>query len=318
MKNTFQSERNQQIYNEYINSDSSFNTLARKYEVTPQRIAAIVKDFKNKGLGQNLKNTDPKENREQYKNNAVELREKGNYEISISLFEQIMAWDKANNNLRGLNDVIGHTVIAYNKLAQKATTPEAKKQFFEKSKDLLTQSLDIIKTAKLPTGPANITKTHLASTNFNLAMNTEDKKQRKQHLEQALDAVEQALTDFPGSQAHKAWPLKIKAQILHAQGKTDEAFEALILAEKFLYIGYPEEMGWAENRKDVKTIGNDQARLKILKWLNMLHLLYAQICAETNRKILAEHYLNSVITMHDPEGFLAENKKEAKKLLKTL
>ena len=54
IRSDYKINRNKEIYEDYQNSDTSFNKLAQKYGLSPQRIQSIVSDFKKKNLEASL------------------------------------------------------------------------------------------------------------------------------------------------------------------------------------------------------------------------------------------------------------------------
>src|SRR4030067_2043216 len=105
MRKDYLIERNKEIFEEYTKKDESYNTLSKKYGLTPQRIQKVILDFKGNELAINLKVDSPKDEREKLKNKAVEMRESGKLNISLEMFNKVIEWDKANNNLKGQIDV---------------------------------------------------------------------------------------------------------------------------------------------------------------------------------------------------------------------
>lgn len=246
--------------------------------------------------------------RETFKNKGVEAREAGDLKQAEKIFNQVIEWDKKNNNLRGQIDVMGHLRIVYTRLVEQTENKEQKKIYLQKASQINKQVLQIAERNKdvITEGSMSILKVHIASTivSFFEYFTSEEAKAQ---LEKALNLVNEAIETLPGSKAHKAWPLRLKGEILHNLGKTEEAIEALTEGEVYLYLGYKDEIG-----KD------DQAEIKINVWLSGLHLTFARICAQTKRDILAKHYVNSVLSVPDPKNILRERKKEAERILVTL
>ena len=306
IRKDYKIQRNQKIYAEYTNSDTSFNKLAKKFDLTPQRIQAIVKDIKTKGLEITLKGGDPKKKREKLKNHAVELRESGKIIQAIELFEQILKWDSTNGNLRGQIDILGHLSICYHLTAEKSDTKQARKKLLTKARGNLKESLSLIKQHKLPKGLSLTINAHLASNGLRLA-EVVQKPEKGKFLGDALKCIDIALEGIPGSKAHKAWFLQTKARIQHLMNDSQSALDTLKDAENALYSGYKEEIDY-----------KDQARLKLHVWTAGIDLTYAAIYKDTGRKILAEHKVASVLGLKDPERVLTQQKRKAREILESL
>lgn len=295
IRSDYKVDRNKKIYEEYVSSDISFNKLAKKYNISPQRVRFIVNDLKNKGLEFNLSTTDSKEKREEQKNLAITLRESGKYQLALEKFDEVLAWDKAHENSKGLKDVLGHKKILFTLLADASSENSDKKAYLDKAEECLKEASKLFPEDK-------ILYVHLASLSLNNA--SLFPKDKKKYAEEALISLEKALENFPGSKAHRAWPLSIKARALHVLDRDSEALSVLAQAEQALFEGYDEEMK-----------NQDQGRIKISVWLSGIYLVYAHIAHKQQKSILAEMYANSIISMPDPLNVLHNRKKEAKELL---
>lgn len=315
VRKDYKEERNKKIHEEYINTDTSFNKLAKRYSLSPQRIRYIVNDYKKRGLGETLPVTTSRQERERFKNLAVELRENNKLTQSIQMFRQVIKWDQEHKEWEMLGDSYGHISVSYTKMA--GITHDKKKQIehLDKARKFLNDVLDLYKNGKITKGKAQIAKVHLVSTILWTNELVGEKKMIKE-LKKALKLVNNALKDFPGSEAHKTWALNKKAQVLHRLGRSDEAIEVLKESEQKLYEGYFEEFEQA--KKDKNKEGDDQATLKLNVWLAGIHATFAVICHETGREILARHYANSILKMPDPEGLLGAKKRDMKKILEDL
>ncbi|MBP7859919.1 hypothetical protein KA001_03115 [Patescibacteria group bacterium] len=306
--------RNKAIYEYYLESGLSFNKLSKKYNLSPQRIQKIVSDYKAKNIAQNLAVSSTFDERNLYKNLAVETREGGNLDLALQMFKIIETWDEANKNYRGLGDIQGHMSIIYNKLSDAAKKIEDKKKNLEYSIKHLEKALDIQNKGLTDGGAKAITQVQISATKNRLAKNLEG-KEKKDVLLDALDIINLAIMTLPGSKAHKAWPLKVKAQILAHLEKYDEAIDALMEAERHLYLGYMQEMNWTPNERKIGqkgNIGNDQAIMKLLIWHTGIQLTYAEIYEKTERDVLAKFYASAVLNAEDSNGLLRESKKQAK------
>lgn len=304
IRSDYKLKRNKKIYEEYINTDTSFNKLAKKYEISPQRIKFIIEDLKEKGLEKNLTLKSLKVERENYKDTAVKLREQGKLDISLKMFDEILEWDTANDNLRGKMDVLGHKKISLTLLSDTAKSKAKKQGYLSEAIECVKEALVIAESQKdIPVGPKAIQKVHMASLLFKLS-SLLDKKNRAAKQREAIEYINSSLKDLPGSKAHRTWPLSIKANILHALGQSQEALEVLYEAQQCLYDGYDGEIK-----------GDDQGELKLRVWNSGVSLAFAKIFADMNKPILAEVHAAAVVNTVDPDDVLVSRKKEAKELL---
>lgn len=325
MRIDYKVERNKQIFADYINSDTSFNKLAQKYGVSPQRVRYVVNDYKNRNLGIGLDIKSSKEEREAYKNKAVEVRESGHADIALGMFDDVIKWDEEHLNMRGKIDVLGHKKICLTHLADNSDETE-KNTYLEDATQCLVEAIDLIeKTLDIPAGNIGIQKVHLASLLYDKAMVEKTSRSKKYSmLKDGLEKIEEALQILPGSKAHKAWPMLTKARILYALEKVDDALKALREGQQYLFEGYEEELGNAQNRtkkerdKSLSNLGNDQAQLKLRVWNSGLMLGFAEIYFKEGKFILAEVYASAVYNTPDPDGTLKLRKSQAKKILDAL
>lgn len=307
LRSDYKLKRNKKIYEEYINTNASFNILAKKYDLSPQRIRFIIEDLKNKGLEKRLKVSDKKTKRESFKDIGVALREQGKLDTSIKIFDDILAWDDANNNLRGKIDVLGHKKINLTLLSDNASSDSIKLKYLEDAEKCMKESFQIAKSQKgIPLGSKATQKVHMASLLFRLSALLDDKNRAVKQRE-AIEYLDSALQNLPGSKAHRAWPLSIKANILHALGQTQKALEALYEAQQCLYDGYDGEIK-----------GADQGEMKLRVWSSGVSLALAKIYIDMHKPILAEIQASAVTVTPDPDKILVARKKEAKKILSSL
>ena len=306
-------ERNIQIFDDYVNSNYSYKNLAKKYHLTSQRIQKIVKTLKEQNIKIGLSIKVSKKERERYKNFAVELRESGKLLLSRRMLEEVIAWDDANKNYRGKSDVLGHLKIVIDKQANYAKSTKEKLKFYDESKKALDRSLLLINKGMVKKkGARNITLTHIASLQLKRA-NLLKNNARKKGVKSALITINKALNGFSGSKAAVAWPLNVKAKILIALEKYDQAFKILQLAEKNIYDGYIDEMKGFSDKGAVA----DQGKLKLKIWHCAVWTSYGQLFKDSGREVLAEQYFNGVIQAPDVSGYLMEVKAKAKKLVKS-
>ena len=273
IRSDFKSGRNQQIYNEYVSSDTSFNRLARKYNISPQRVQFIVNDLKKKGLGIKLTLSSLKKDREEYKNAAIELREAGKLEISLEMFSKVIDWDEKNHNIRGLVDVMGHKRIAFSLMADAEVDNKKKLELLKQAEEASRKAIESAekKGIKDLAGSIAIQKVHLVGTIIKrVSLIGADKCTRD--LLEALKLVEDALKDLPGSKSHKSWALLGKTKILHLLGRKEESLDTLSEAQKNLLLGYDEEMR-----------NKDQGRMKMRVWATgiLLAASLTRVWAET-------------------------------------
>ncbi len=306
LRSDYKSERNQKIYDEYTSSDVSFNTLAKKYKISPQRVKFIVDEVRTNALKKELSLTDTKSARENYKNLAVTVREQGNLALALDMFEKTLAWDGAHNNIVGEIDVLGHKKIALTLKADLETNRKKKSALLAQASETMQTALDLCKKSKVDSGKLAIQKVHFAGLLYKES-ELLTKQAARDKLTKALTLLNQAITDLPGTKAHKAWPLGIKARVQYALADTQGALESLYSAQKMLYEGYDAEVNKA-----------DQSTLKLRVWVSGTFMWFAHIFAAEKKLILAEIYASAVLVTPDPDGILKDRIREARELLKTL
>ena len=307
IRSDFKLDRNQEIYEEHVNTGASYNELAKKYDLSPQRISSIIKDVKDKGLNSKLITESPKEERERYKNLAVELREQGKLELALSMLDSVVSWDAANNNARGQVDALGHKKITLTLMADSSTDSSQKRQLLSQAVEIVEEALKIAESGDERLKGAVVTqKVQYASL---LIKQSEflDVKAKAEQLRKALETLDSCIKVFPGSEAHKAWPLAIKANALHELGRYDDSINTLHEAQKALFSGYDGEIK-----------GADQAPMKLRVWNSGIMLGFSKIFADTNKPVLAEVYAMAVVQTPDPEGVLTARKKEAKAIIEKI
>ncbi len=304
----FQTDRNQLIYNDYLSGKYSYSLLASKYKITSQRAQSIVKDFQARGFGKTLKENAPIAEREEFKNEAVKIRENGNLIIAENMFKQIINWDLKNNNPKGAIDVYGHLRIVYSRIGRGKKTKEEKLEFYKKAEKSLQDAISLSNRfpETIDLGRIAILNTHLAGNSLE-QITLLDNDSKKKKLKNALSLINLAIKNLSGSQAHLSWPKKIKGEILYNLGRREEALKTLFDAENDIFLGYKQEVQDKKERE--YTIG---------VWLSGIHLALAQIALEMERYIIAKHYATSVISTEDPTGTLNERKKDAKRILDSL
>ncbi len=292
----YNQKRNFKIFEEFING-SSYNKLAKKYNISTQRAQAIVKDVINKitkaGLTDNATETD----RNRLRSLAIYYITKREPLKAIPLLEQCANWDlthqtkdsKPDNNYRGLEEIYGNLATCYIILGDQTSTKKNKIKNYNIAEDYLNKGIKLHKDHDdLPEGAKVTAQAHLASLMARKAINLEP-KDRDKILIEARDLINTVILTLPGSHAHKAWPMNIKAKTLLALGDYNEAFDTVLEAEKLLFEYYDEEINWA-TMEGKSVIGNDQAEVKIKTWLQMLQETKKLITDASNKSAMCEVY----------------------------
>lgn len=292
-------KRNKEIYSKYI-SGKSLNDLGDEYDLSPQRVSRIIKEIKENDLHKKLNLKSSKADRESYLKKAINLREQGNLDISILMFDQVIAWDEQNGNTPGLIHTLGHKKIALQKQAEFSNDLKQKQELLKQASATAKEALDLAKKTK-DKGLIAISSVHYAS--ILLALSLSKKTRNEGELKEALKVLNPVLKNFPGSKSHKAWPLKLKAEILIELEKPMDAFLVLNDAELCLLHGYMQEIKESDNG----------AKLNVM--LTGIWLTKAKVCIKLNYPILAKSYAESVLGVKDKQNFLALRKKEAKELI---
>lgn len=302
IRSDHKTSRNQQIYQEYISTDTSYNKLAKKHGLTPQRINKIVNDIKEMGLGETLSDKDSKEKREKFKNKAIELREQGKVALALDMFEQILEWDRNNNNINGQMDVLGHKKIALTLKVDTAKTIEEKLESLKLAEKTIMEAIKLGKKESIDAGRIAIQEIHMGT--ILLQQSETENSTKTETATQAIKYLETAMKNLAGSPAHKAWPSRALGLAYYYSGNTEKALKTLFDAEKLLVQGYQDEIS-----------AGDQGRIKIKVWASGIQMALAQIMYKEKKLFLAEMYAAAVAGTPDPDNILATRKKEAKELL---
>lgn len=306
-RSDYKVERNKKMYEEYINTDISFNKLALKYNISPQRARYIINDLKNKGLNKTLDLKSGKKAKDEYKKAAVELRESGKHSLALEMFEQVYKWEKAKNETKGVMDVLGHIKITLVSMAEKTNNAQKKKEHMNQAQEATQEALELGKKDKsIKPGTLAIQKVHLGSLIADEALLFKGTEEQNK-LKESIKLFDDALKNFPGSKAHKAWPLGNKAKSLILLKEYEKALKTLQEAQQDLFAGYEEEMS-----------NKDQGNLKLRVWNSGVMLGFAAVYAKSNKPLLAEVYASAVINTPDPDGILTNRKKQAKTILENL
>jgi hypothetical protein len=254
-----------------------------------------------------LKSDYSKEEREKYKNVAVEIRESGKPEEAAEMFKEVIAWDEENNNNRGKMDALGHLRICYTHIGDKAQNNDEKKEYRQLAMETAEESVEVGKSdSSIPESTIKTAQVHSASARIDYSEFL-SKKAATELLKRAQQDIRQAMKDFPGSKAHLSWPALQKAKIEYLLGNDLHAVKTLTEAESWIFEGYDDEI-----KKD------DQAQIKLSVWLSGIHLELSKICANEGKEILAKHYATSVLSLDDPNNMLGSRKKQAQKILDLL
>lgn len=299
IRSDYMAERNKEIYEKFV-SGKSLNTLGDEYGLSPQRISKIVDYFTQTNLSKRLKTTDTKEKREYYCNKAISIREQGSLKVSILMFDDVIRWDKENHNTVGLIHALGNKKIAVQKLAEFSSSRQGRQKLLKEASAISKESLYASKKANNK-GLIAISSVHYASSL--LAVSLSKKTRNEEELKEALKVLNPVLKDFPGSKAHKAWPLKLKAEILIELEKPMEAFLILNEAEVYILNG---------NREELK---ESDGNLKLKVWLTGIWLAKARACIKLKYNLLARMYAQSVLGVRDSTKTLSLRKREAKNLV---
>jgi tetratricopeptide (TPR) repeat protein len=249
-----------------------------------------------------------KEQRDEILKQAEYSREQGNLEEALTQLEKIKEWDSQNfSDNPKRSAVFGHIRITYSRMALHEPNLENKIEFLRLAKKSAEEGLEVLTSLPQDAGLLATMQIHLASANSELSDFLED-TERVQTLNSALETIEQAIQNLPGSQAHKAWPLRLKTEIFRKLRRFEDATKTALYAQELLFAGYNEEV-----EKDAQA-----AALKIRVWLSGLQLQQAYIALDQNMPILAQYYANTVLTTPDETGALTERKKEAQEILDKL
>lgn len=261
---------------------------------------------KDKTNGQkDLSLTATKEQREEFKNTAVLVRESGKYMDSISLFDQVLAWDSKHENYKGYIDALGHKKIALTLLADTSGKDEAL-TFLSTAASCVSEAIDLGKTKGVMTeGQVSIQLVHQASLLVRQA-DLANPDEKENSCLKALESLDLALKALPGSLAHRAWPLGIKAKALCSLGRIEEAFRVLLDAKLALFNGYSEELT------------TEQGSIKLDIWSTGLDLVFAEVYTKAGQKDFATYLLNSVISSDKSKVHLNTRREQAHRQLKKL
>ncbi|HXK52457.1 hypothetical protein H6802_04390 [Candidatus Nomurabacteria bacterium] len=290
-----------EVYNLYLQKTGLSPATIKKLELSPEDVAKIITKMTSADSTLRLFTNAKKETRDNYLKQSVTIREQGFIMVALTMLDAVQAWDIANKYAKGIRETNDHKKIAYTLLADREKTNKGKLKYLTEASKCLEEALKATEGESI-----SILKVHQASLNYDLAL-LHDTKSKEKKLKTALKMVDEALKTLPGSQAHRAWPLPIKAKILIELKLYDKALKVLQEAESCIYYGYEEE----QNK-------NKQADMVLSVWTTGIALQMALLHIKTNKNTTARIYLSAVINCPDAAGVLANRKLQAKNLLKKL
>lgn len=249
-----------------------------------------------------------KEQRDEVLKQAELTREQGNLEEALTTLGKVKDWDEQNQPQNPKRCAVhGHIRITYSRMALYEQSPENKKEFLRLGKEVAVEGLNLLNDFPNETGLLAIMQIHVASASSELSDLSEG-QEKTTELQQALETVEKAIQNLPGSQAHKAWPLRLKTEILRKMQNFEQATKTCFYGLELIFAGYQEELA-----NDLQS-----GELKLRVWMCGLQLQLALIAKDQNMPILAKHYATTVLATTDDSGALTERKKEAQQIVDSL
>lgn len=253
-------------------------------------------------------NIQSKEERDTLLKEAEVTRERGELEAALNMFLKIKEWDEQNDvNNPKRSAVYGHMRITYSRMALHEPELPNKKEFLSLASQCSQEGLAFMEAFPDEKGLLATMQIHAASSANELAEVVEG-EERTLELNKALMRIEEAIKNLPGSEAHKAWPLRTKTEILRKLQRFPEATQCALNGIELIFKGYLDEL-----EKDAEA-----AELKLLVWITGLHLELARIARDENKMLLARYFAGLVVNTTDTSGTLTERKKEAQELLDSL
>jgi len=246
-------------------------------------------------------------------NQAVDLRERGALEDALKAFQTLKEKFEAEKAYKDLVTVLGGLKITYQHLAERIDINDSdhdKKviDFISKASSAMNKAMffTMIHPNEVPQGNREIMLIHNASIKVALSKYIKDNTEKKIKLLSALQDTNDAILKLAGSEAHKAWPMSLKARILFLLGETEDAIEAVEQGYIFIKEGYSDELK-----------ANQGAR-NLAIWETGLKIIEARILNKLNRTDEAIALLKGVLIMSDPESApnaLELRREEATKLI---
>ncbi len=242
-------------------------------------------------------------------NEAVNLREQGQLEEALTRFEELRKAFEATNSFRDLVTVLGNLRITHTLLSDVASDTNSRLAHLEQASACIDDALAIMTehSEEVPQGNRPIFLVHSASIKSrrgNLHISSDE---RVSLLESALADLDLALQDFPGSRAHRAWPLALKARILCDLEDYESALQVISRGKADLASGRAEEL---------QANGGER---NLLIWESGLMLIEARVLYEQGNAEEALALLQGVLEMTPPLDYpdtLAVRKEEARRLIK--
>jgi len=246
-----------------------------------------------------------KQVRDQLLKEAEVKREKGQLQEALEDFNNIAMWDETQEPTNPKASLVyGHLRITYARLALHETNTSVKSEYLRNAEEAAAKGLRLLEGHPTENGLKAIMQIHLAGAKCDLAGALENNDPGVM-LQEALEQVENAILVLPGSQAHKAWPIRLKVEILRKLGRYEEALKEALNAIELIHKGYQDEV----------KADSSAAELKIPVWLSGLYIQLAKLAHEQDAPLLAKFYANTVLSMEDVTGTLTERKKEAQEVL---
>lgn len=246
--------------------------------------------------------------RETLKNQMVAIREAGKFEAAIQGFQRILEWDNSNGNTAGEFDVLGHLRIAYTNWAGASDNLETKKEKLEQASQVQTRIIEFASQHF----PGDKNRQALVSAHYvdllidQATLSQEMGKATEPYISQGTWALDFAFENLGGSEAHKAWLWRKKAQLAILSGDLEAALESINKGEKAISDGYEQESK------------NPDGLMKIRVWKSGLWITLSEIYIIQGKLELAKINLAAIIAIKDPSGTLNTRKDQARRMLEKI
>ncbi len=240
---------------------------------------------------------------------AVNLREQGRLEEALARFEDLRRALEATNSFRSLVTVLGNLRITHTLLSNVASDNDSRLAHLEQASECVDAALAVMSAhaEEVPQGNRPIFLVHSASIKRHRANLLVSAEERAGLLDSALTDLDLALQEFPGSRAHRAWPLSLKAKVLCDMEDFEGALKAISSGKTALALGRAEELQ------------SDGGERNLLIWESGLMLVEARVLYEQGDVEGALSLLQRVLDMTPPLSYpdtLAVRKDEARRLIK--